>query len=119
MASNPTPNKPDPAGDWQDLESAIATLDNQLRDLKDRFSQVQQDQARLAQLQEHRQQLRADQPPAWKTELRHLKAEIETLELTLESHLIDWQSFRKPFWQAVRFGGLGVVLGWVLHAIAQ
>lgn len=105
--------------DWTEFETAIAALETQLDELKGRLSQVQQDQERLAQLKSRRQQLKNEHPTGWKTELRHLTSEIEALELNLESKLIDWQSFRKPFWQVVRFGGLGLVLGWFLHALTQ
>ncbi|NEO87419.1 MAG: DUF2203 domain-containing protein [Spirulina sp. SIO3F2] len=115
----PSPADDAPAEDWNEIETAIAALETQLSDLKGRFSQVQQDQTHLAQLKTHRQHLKDTQPPAWKTELRHLNSEIEALELNLESKLIDWQSFRQPFWQIVRFGGLGLVLGWILHALTQ
>lgn len=118
MADSSPPDNTE-ADHWTEFEAAIATLDTQLDTLKNRLSQVQQAQTRLAQLKSHRQQLKTNRPTGWKTELRHLTSEIEILELNLESKLIDWQSFRKPFWQIIRFGGLGLVLGWFLHALTQ
>ncbi|MGB0560585.1 MAG: hypothetical protein ACPGVO_02125 [Spirulinaceae cyanobacterium] len=108
-----------PEAPWQDVEDAIALVEQQLQALKTRLGQVQADQARLAQLKDQAHHLQTHQPPAWKTELRHLSQEIEAIELNLESRLINWQSFRQPFWQVVRFGGLGFVLGWLLHGLTQ
>lgn len=51
-----------------------------------------------------------------KDELNQLKTQLETIEFDLESRLVTWGSFKEPFWQAVRFGGLGIVIGWVLKS---
>jgi hypothetical protein len=38
---------------------------------------------------------------------------LEEVDLMLESRLLNlWE----PFWQAVRFGGLGIAIGWFLRA---
>jgi len=38
------------------------------------------------------------------------------LETNLESQLFSWTSLKRPFWQIIRFGGLGVVIGWLLRS---
>ncbi|MGL4619237.1 MAG: DUF2203 domain-containing protein, partial [Chroococcidiopsis sp.] len=43
-------------------------------------------------------------------------AQLETIEVNLESQLFSWGSLKAPFWQAVRFGGLGVIVGWILKS---
>ncbi|WP_072619833.1 hypothetical protein [Spirulina major] len=100
----------------EEFEQAIAAADAALRELKERFAQVLQDQNTLTELQSDRQRIKTEKPPAWKTELAHIEAQIETIALNLESRLIQWQSFKEPFWQTVRFGGLGFILGWLLHS---
>jgi hypothetical protein len=55
---------------------------------------------------------------ALQTELKQIKEQLETIELNLESQLFSWGSLKEPFWQAVRFGGLGVVIGWILKSCA-
>ncbi|TVQ63082.1 MAG: DUF2203 domain-containing protein [Spirulina sp. DLM2.Bin59] len=99
----------------EEFAQAIAAADAALKELKDRFAQVLQDQATLAELQSQRQQVKTDKPPAWKTELAHIEKQIEAIALNLESRLIQWRSFKEPFWQIIRYGGLGFILGWLLH----
>ncbi|MBD0342554.1 MAG: DUF2203 domain-containing protein, partial [Microcoleus sp. Co-bin12] len=53
-----------------------------------------------------------------KQELREIEKELETIELNLESRLFSWTSIIGPFWQAVRFGGLGILIGWILKSYA-
>jgi uncharacterized protein (DUF3084 family) len=56
------------------------------------------------------------QTPEIKAELTRLQKQLETLEINLESHLFSWTTLKRPFWQAVRFGGLGVIIGWLLKS---
>jgi DNA repair exonuclease SbcCD ATPase subunit len=72
----------------QELEELEASL----RFLKDRYAQVQKDQQQKAQ---------------WQQELKNLKQ---------NSQLFSWVSLKRPFWQAIRFGGLGVIIGWLLKS---
>lgn len=99
----------------EEFAQAIAAADAALKELKDRFAQVLQDQATLAELQSQRQQVKTEQPPAWKTELTQIEKQIEAIALNLESRLFKWRSFKEPFWQIIRYGGLGFTLGWLLH----
>jgi hypothetical protein len=43
-------------------------------------------------------------------QLQEISDRLEQLEADLESRLLSWSSLREPFWQIVRFGGLGVVI---------
>lgn len=52
-------------------------------------------------------------------ELSRLQQAVDEFELHLASHLLSWQQLREPFWQSVRYGGLGLVGGWVLHWLVR
>ena len=105
-----------------ELESSLEDVERSLIALKQRYAQVQHDQERQAQLGQRlnqvKKQLRKNQLPQLKVELRQIKEQLEVIELNLESQLFSWGSLKEPFWQAVRFGGLGVVVGWILKSCA-
>lgn len=110
----------------QDFERSLLELEQSLQRVKARYIQVQADQleqrnlqARLDELQGSLAQPRPISERAQRQyELEQIKQRLEELELSLESELFSWRGFRDVFWQAVRFGGLGIVIGWVLHNIA-
>jgi prefoldin subunit 5 len=52
-------------------------------------------------------------------ELNQLQQTVEAFEATLASHLLSWSQLQEPFWQAVRYGGLGLVAGWMLHWLVR
>lgn len=64
------------------------------------------------------QQLQADVPPSDVQQSAHDVAQLQetadNFELELASRIVSWQHLREPFWQAVRFGGLGLLIGWCL-----
>lgn len=107
----------------QMFEQEFATVERSLRDLKERYTQVQQDEQTKAQLQERKEQLKGrgrSSSPDLKAELTRLQTQLDELEVNLESKLFSWGSLREPFWQIVRFGGLGVVVGWsIAFAVLQ
>ncbi len=107
--------------DDQELTEAIANLENSLADFKKRYTQVNQDRERKEQLQQRQQELKQQQKnnptrEPIKTELHYLEQELEELEVRLESQLFTLSTLKEPFWQAVRFGGIGVIIGWVLKS---
>lgn len=99
--------------DWQGFDAALTQLETAVQSLRERFERVRHLQAQQSQLEEQLQV--ADLSPDTVTQLHN---RLHDLEMQLESHLFDWRSLREPFWQAVRFGGLGIIIGWILHAIA-
>jgi predicted RNase H-like nuclease (RuvC/YqgF family) len=108
----------------QAFEQELATIERSLHDLKERYTQVQQDEQTQAQLQERQEQLKRQMrrsPTAQlKAELKQLQTQLDELEVNLESHLFSWGSLREPFWQIIRFGGLGIVIGWsIAFAVLQ
>lgn len=100
----------------QSFEQELAVVERSLNDLKNRYMQIQQDEQTQAQLQERKEQLKREMQrsstPELKAELTRLQTQIDELEVNLESKLFSWGSLREPFWQIVRFGGLGIVIGW-------
>ncbi|WP_055076150.1 hypothetical protein [Pseudanabaena sp. 'Roaring Creek'] len=52
-------------------------------------------------------------------QLQEIGDRLEQVEANLESRLLSWSSFREPFWQIVRFGGLGIIIGIVLRSCAS
>lgn len=109
--------------DADEFEQVLSEVERSLEALKERYAQVQRDQQRQAQLQHRREQIRQSprqirNQPALKAELRQIKEQLETIELNLESRLFSWSALKEPFWQAVRFGGLGIAIGWLLKSCA-
>ena len=51
-------------------------------------------------------------------QLQELGEQLEQIEADLESRLLSWSSFREPFWQIVRFVGIGIIIGVVLRSCA-
>ncbi len=92
---------------------AIAEVETALADLKQRHAQVQRDRQQRQALQQRQEELAAASAPN-QQELDAIAQQLETIELNLESRLFRWGALQEPFWQAVRFGGLGVLLGWAL-----
>ncbi len=96
-----------------DFGAALANLEGAIAALRQRYDQIQANQAQ-------QQALRAQQtdPTLSPAELADLEAQLHRLEAELESSLLTWDALAEPFWQAVRFGGAGVILGWILARIA-
>lgn len=122
----PKPQPPDAASDSeQQFEQKLLEVEQSLLQLKARYAQVQLDQQRQQELQHRRedvydrlkktrsQSIRQD----LKAELKQINEQLEALELALESQLFSWSGVKEVFWQALRFGGLGVVLGWILRSL--
>ncbi len=107
--------------DELDFDQSLQAVEQSLQLLKARYSQVQLDQQQQQQLQQRQSQLeRESRPsPALRRELKQISQQLEDLELALESRLFSWSGLREVFWQAVRFGGLGVVIGWLLKSLVS
>ena len=102
--------------DWAEIEQELSKTEIRLRDLKDRYGQIQRDLRMEKELREERSQYAAQpKSAAAQHELKKIDEELDQIELALESRLFRLDN---AFWQAVRFGGLGVVLGWLLKTWA-
>lgn len=108
------------AEDESEFARALQETEQLLTRLKDRYEQIERDRQRQAELsyrrEEIRQQVRRNPLPELKEELQQIQQELETIELNLESSLFTWGSLKEPFWQAIRFGGLGILIGWILKS---
>ena len=76
--------------------------------VRDRFFAIRRAKAKYEQATE------IDKSTLPKEELEQLEERIESLKITLESKLLSWRETSEPFWQIVRYGGLGLVIGWGL-----
>jgi molecular chaperone DnaK (HSP70) len=112
------PSKQPSGGENQEeFEKELEDVERSLILLKERYTQVQADQSLQVQLQEQLQEISQKRSSTqMKAELRQIKQQLEMLEINLESRLFSWVSFREPFWQVVRFGGMGVIIGWLLKS---
>ena len=52
-------------------------------------------------------------------QLQQVDDRLEQIEADLESRLLSWSSFHEPFWQIVRFVGLGIIIGVILRSCAS
>ena len=84
----------------EETDKDFSALRQRYIEVREAFSQRTQAQATITQ----------DHLP--KAELKRLHKQIETLEETLENQLMSWNTLKEPFWQVLRFVGLGLVLGW-------
>ncbi|MBP5972095.1 hypothetical protein HW132_04950 [Brasilonema sp. CT11] len=101
----------------QEFEQELLKVERALVALKERYNQVQADKASRRELQQRLQRSRHSKLPNVKAELKQIQQQLEELELNLESQLFSWDSLKEPFWQAIRFGGLGVIIGWLLKSV--
>jgi len=106
----------------QQFEPELAAAETLLQSLRDRYDRLNADQQDHNQIQQRIQDLQQtttnEALPELHTELTHLQQQLANLELTLESHLFSWDGFSDIFWMAVRFGGIGILIGWSLKAWA-
>ena len=101
------------------FEHKLKELETSLQLLKKRYTQVERDQQQKAQWQQKIKNIKENknQTPEINAELKRIIKELQTLEINLESGLFSWKSLNRPFWQAIRFGGLGIIIGWVLKSL--
>lgn len=110
-----------PQPDERELEDEMAQVEQSLIALQERYNQVKRDTIRRDTLLQQKSELesigRGNEDI--QAELQQIQQELDTIEVNLESRLFSWSTLKEPFWQAIRFGGLGVVLGWILNALAS
>lgn len=101
-------------GSVPDDPPSLADLMHQLEELEGRLHQLKTGIANLVQLQ----QLEAAPPTLDNQdaaqEVYRLHEATAAFELELINRIMSWQHLQEPFWQAVRFGGLGILVGWGL-----
>ncbi len=102
-----------PVHEETELDREIAELESAISALKHRHEDVQLGERERVVLQRQRNELKSTSRnhPEIRQEIKAIQSRLEELDLLLESRLLNlWE----PFWQAVRFGGLGIVIGWFL-----
>ena len=104
----------DPVAD--PIATDIISIETELAALKARYAQVQADEALQITLQAQHSELSNVHPvtPDTQAELKALTTQLDEIEMRLESRLLSWLGIRQYFWQIVRFGGAGLLLGWGL-----
>jgi hypothetical protein len=107
-----------------EIGTEIQDLERLLVDLRDRYEQIQVDEPLRSQLHAQitaQKQIPAtpDQKANLKVELAKLTDQLDEVEMRLESRLVSWLGLREYFWQIVRFGGFGLLLGWGLTTWAM
>lgn len=108
-----------------EFEQALDSLSEKLTGLRQRYSDICADQARLEALNHDIQQHQANTQretqqtvdPELTATLEALQREFNELEAQFEGQFMSWDGIGTLFWQIVRFGGLGLVLGWGLRSI--
>ena len=130
MSPRGSTNSDNPDPDELDFEQLLQEVEQSLLTLKARYAQVQTDRQRQQELQQRQRDLkrqtngqprrgdRASLQAELKAELRKVQQQLEELEVALESQLFSWGGLKEVFWQAVRFGGIGMILGWILKTLA-
>ena len=98
------------------IATDIISIETELAALKARYAQVQADEALQIMLQAQHLELSKAHPVTLDTqaELKAITTQLDEIEMRLESRLLSWLGIRQYFWQIVRFGGAGLLLGWGL-----
>lgn len=104
------------------ITDAIADLEVSLEKIKQRHQQIREDQTKKSELENRKQEIKDLQAKnnhqdSIKSELHYIEKELTEIEMRLESELFKWSSLIEPFWLMVRFGGIGIILGWILKTI--
>ena len=131
--------------DWSDIEAQLQENKELLEEIEQRFLQVRRDSLKQNELRSQKEQIRAQiqdissdrnnknqkirrkpsslpSSPHKEELLKQLEAvgeQLEQIEADLESRLLSWSSFREPFWQIVRFVGIGIIIGVILRSCAS
>ena len=108
---------PPPIDETIEFDREIAELEQAISALKHRQADTQlaaREQVVLVRQRNELKQKGSAQPEV-KQELQLIRSRLAELDITLESRLLnEWKLMWEPFWQAVRFGGLGIAIGWFL-----
>ena len=92
----------------REFEQALAETERSLSELKQRYAQYVEEQDKLP----------VSEVKSLRGVLGEIQEKLEALNFYLKFLMFHWSEAKEPFWQAVRFGGLGVVIGWLLKVWA-
>ena len=102
-----------PVDETMEFDREIAELEAAISTLKQRQVEIELAEREQVVLERQRNELKykGSKHTEVKQELEQIRSRLEELDLILESRLLNmWE----PFWQAVRFGGLGIAIGWFI-----
>ncbi len=102
-----------PVDETMEFDREIAELEAAISALKQRQAEIELAEREQVVLERQRNELKhkGSKHPEVKQELAQIRSRLEELDLLLESRLLNmWE----PFWQAVRFVGLGIAIGWFI-----
>jgi chromosome segregation ATPase len=105
----------------EDTPPSLAELAQQSAQLAAKIQRLQTGLSNLLQLQ-HMQDSDSTSASDRQTasgELQRLQQAVDEFELELLQSTMGWQQVRETFWLAVRYGGLGLVIGWLLAWLVQ
>ena len=109
-----------------EFEREISELEAAISALKHRQAEIELADRERVVLERQRNELKqkGTKHPDIKQELAQIRSRLEELTLILESPLLNeyklaWELFLQfiksdTFWQAVRFVGLGIAIGWFI-----
>jgi chorismate mutase len=106
-----------PVDETIEFDREIAELEQTLAQLKHRHADTQLAAREQVVLVRQRNELnqKGTNRPEIQQELELIRSRLTELDTILESrHLNEWKLVVEPFWQAVRFGGLGIAIGWFM-----
>ncbi len=106
-----------PIDETMDFDREIADLESAIATLKQRQAEIELAERERVVLARQSNELKhkGSKQPEVKQELQQIRSRIEQLDIILESRLLnEWKLMWEPFWQAVRFGGLGIAIGWFI-----
>lgn len=106
--------QPDATWDRDRIDADLTALEQGIAALRQRYEEIRANYQQQATL---REQIQAEGLSG--AEIQALQHQLEDLEATLASSFLSWGALAEPFWQAVRFGGVGMILGWILKAVAD
>lgn len=119
--------------DEAEFETELQELEESLEALKSRFLEFKRQHRDASALEERIQAVEgewhAKHLPELEKELNTLKTQLQEAQVNLESALLSNNELKQlffealkqgligeVFWQIVRFGGLGILLGWMLKS---
>jgi len=112
----PSDNSPD---SWQEIELQIQETSELLRSVNQKFDEAKATDEDRQNLNLQKQELELKlktklnlrQRQELKSQLQTIQTRLEEIDLAIAAQLVTWSSFKEPFWQIVRFSGLGFLLG--------
>jgi predicted metallo-beta-lactamase superfamily hydrolase len=114
-----------------EFEQELENVERIFVDVKERYRQIKHDKQRQLELGHRFEEIRRSQKTSseeLKKELKDIQEQLEALDNALglfsESYLVLFggsiifkrSGLKDVFWQIARFGGLGVIIGWILKS---